>query len=128
MVKDAEKFAEEDKLVRDRVNAKADLESTVYNVRTQLKDKERLGGKLNKEDKEALTKAVEEQMKWLDDNPEASLEDLKKHKEDFENVLTPITTKLYKKQNEDRSRGRPPPPPPRPGADKETADEQKDEL
>ncbi|CAF2977871.1 unnamed protein product [Rotaria socialis] len=44
MIKDSEKFADEDKKVKDRVDAKNELESYAYSLKTQLSDKEKLGG------------------------------------------------------------------------------------
>jgi len=40
MIKDAEKFADEDKKVKEKVEAKNELESYVYSLKNQLGDKE----------------------------------------------------------------------------------------
>ncbi|CAF4360789.1 unnamed protein product, partial [Rotaria sp. Silwood2] len=39
--------------------------------------------------------AVEEQIKWLESNPMAEVDELKEHKKQLEEVVTPIMTKLY---------------------------------
>merc|ERR1711970_1320434 len=57
MVQDAEQFAEEDAQAKERVDAKNELEGLAYSMKNQVNDKEKLGGKLSEEDKEAITTA-----------------------------------------------------------------------
>jgi heat shock protein 5 len=103
MIKDSERFAEEDKKVKDRVDAKNELESYVYSLKTQLADKEKLGGKLSSDEKSTIEKEIEEKIKWLDENQaSAEVDDFKAQKKSIEDVVTPIMTKLYQ--------GQPPPP------------------
>ena len=116
MINDAEKFADEDKKVKDRVEAKNELESYAYSLKTQLKDEEKLGGKLSPEDKETVTKAVDKAIEWLDENSDAETEEFKEQKEELEGVVNPIITKLYGEQA---------PPPPEGGGEDEF---EKDEL
>jgi molecular chaperone DnaK (HSP70) len=98
MVNDAEKFADEDKAVKERVEAKNELESYTYSLKNQVGDKEKLGGKLTEEDKKTVTEAVEKTIAWMDKNHEASSEDLKKQKKELEDVVQPIISKLYQGQ------------------------------
>ncbi len=119
MIKDSERFAEEDKKVKDRVDAKNELESYVYSLKTQIADKEKLGGKLSSDEKSTIEKEIEEKIKWLDENQaSADIEDFKAQKKSIEDVVTPIMTKLYQ--------GQPPPP----GSDVPPTDDEtnKDEL
>ncbi|CAF4761852.1 unnamed protein product, partial [Rotaria magnacalcarata] len=95
MIKDSEKFADEDRKVKDRVDAKNELESYAYSLKTQLNDKEKLGGKLSDTDKQTIEEAVEEQIKWLESNQGAEADELKEHKKKLEEIVTPIMTKLY---------------------------------
>merc|ERR1712096_184312 len=62
MVNDAEKFAEEDKKLKERIDTRNELESYAYSLKNQIGDKEKLGGKLSSEDKETMEKAVEEKI------------------------------------------------------------------
>lgn len=64
MIKDAEKFADDDKKVKDRVEAKNELESYAYSLKTQMADKEKLGGKLSDDDKTKIEEAIDEAIKW----------------------------------------------------------------
>ncbi|CAF0899217.1 unnamed protein product [Didymodactylos carnosus] len=112
MIKDSEKFADEDKKVKDRVDAKNELESYAYSLKTQLADKEKLGGKLSTEDKETIEKAVDEQIKWIEANQQAEVEELKEHKKQLEEIVTPIMTKLYGQGGGPGGPGGESPPPP----------------
>jgi endoplasmic reticulum chaperone BiP len=95
MIKDAEKFADEDKKVKERVEAKNELESYVYSLKNQINDKEKLGGKLSAEEKETIETAVEEKIKWLEANANAEVDDFKEQKKGLEEKVNPIVTKFY---------------------------------
>lgn len=112
MIKDAEKFADEDKKVKEKVEARNELESYTYSLKNQIGDKEKLGAKLSDEEKKKIEEAVDEKIKWLEKNPEAEVEDFKAQKKDLEEVVQPIIAKLY------AGAGTPPP----------AGDETKDEL
>lgn len=95
MVNDAEKFAEEDVKLKDRIDARNDLESYSYSLKNQIGDKEKLGGKLSSEDKEIIEKAVEEKIEWLESHQDAETEDFKAKKKELEEIVQPIVSKLY---------------------------------
>ncbi|ROT66321.1 Bip [Penaeus vannamei] len=116
MIKDAEVFADEDKKLKERVESRNELESYAYSLKNQINDKEKLGAKLSDEDKEKMEEAIEEKIKWLEDNPESDAEDYKTQKKELEDVVQPIITKLYQQSGEA-------PPPTEDGEDYE-----KDEL
>ncbi|CAF0894031.1 unnamed protein product [Rotaria sordida] len=119
MIKDSERFAEEDKKVKDRVDAKNELESYVYSLKTQIADKDKLGSKLSSDDKSTIEKEIEEKIKWLDENQAtADVDDFKAQKKSIEDVVTPIMTKLYQGQQ----------PPPGDNAPPTGDDGNKDEL
>jgi len=46
MIKEAEKFAEDDKKLKELVESRSDLESYAYSLKNQIGDKEQLGGKV----------------------------------------------------------------------------------
>merc|ERR1711998_765602 len=54
MVQDAEKFAEEDRLLKEQVEARNGLEGYLYGLKNQVGDEEKLGAKLSDEDKETI--------------------------------------------------------------------------
>ncbi|CAB3400369.1 unnamed protein product [Caenorhabditis bovis] len=96
MINDAEKFAEDDKKVKEKAEARNELESYAYSLKNQIEDKEKLGGKLDADDKKTIEEAVEEAISWLGSNAEASAEELKEQKKDLEGKVQPIISKLYK--------------------------------
>nr|XP_054769429.1 endoplasmic reticulum chaperone BiP-like [Lytechinus pictus] len=115
MVNEAERFAEEDKKTKEKVEARNELESYSYSLKNQVNDEEKLGGKLSDDEKDTIMSAVDEQIEWLDANPDADTEEYQEHKKELEAVVNPIVSKLYD------GAGAPPP-----GGD-EDADEEYDE-
>ncbi|KAK7931865.1 glucose-regulated protein [Apiospora marii] len=96
MVAEAEKYAEEDKATRERIEARNGLENYAFNLKNQVNDDEGLGGKIDEEDKETIMDAVKEATDWLDENAaSATAEDFEEQKEKLSNVAYPITSKLY---------------------------------
>ena len=110
MVNDAEKFADEDKEVKAKVDAKNEFESYAYSLKNQIGDKEKLGSKLSEEDKTSLTKAVEEAISWLESHADAGTEELKTEKKKLEDVATPIISKIYQQQGGQAGEGAGPGP------------------
>ncbi|KAL0276402.1 UNVERIFIED_CONTAM: hypothetical protein PYX00_003989 [Menopon gallinae] len=95
MIKDAEKFADEDKKLKEKVESRNELESYAYSLKNQLKDKSKLGGKVSDDDKAKMEEAIEEKIKWLEQNPDAEADDYKEQKKELEDVTKPIIEKLY---------------------------------
>ncbi|KAF2201912.1 heat shock protein 70 [Delitschia confertaspora ATCC 74209] len=96
MVEEAEKYAEEDKATRERIEARNGLENYAYSLKNQLNDEEGLGGKIEEDDKETILEAVKETQDWLEENAAtANAEDFEEQKEKLSGVAYPITSKLY---------------------------------
>jgi len=96
MVEEAEKFAEEDKITREKIEARNGLENYAFSLKNQVKDEEGLGGKIDEEDKESILEAIKEATDWLEENAQtATTEDFEEQKEKLSNVAYPITSKLY---------------------------------
>lgn len=96
MVREAEEFAEEDKLVKEKVDARNALEGYCYNLKNQLEDEEKgLAGKLSEEDQEAIETAVNDALEWLDENEEADLDELKDKQKEVEKIVNPIVQEIY---------------------------------
>lgn len=54
MVEEAERYAEEDKAIKERIEARNGLENYAYSLKNQVNDKDGLGGKLDEDDKETV--------------------------------------------------------------------------
>ncbi len=71
MVADAEKFAESDKLLKEKIDAKHQLENYIYQMRNTIEDKEKLATKLSDEDKNTISEALTETQDWINSNDDA---------------------------------------------------------
>lgn len=119
MIQDAEKFAEDDKKMKDKVDAKNELESYCYSLKNQIGDSEKLGSKLSESEKSEITQAVDDAIEWLDSNSDADTEELRSKKKEVEEVVNPIISKLYQQAG-----GAPPPT----GGEEDQYDQERDEL
>jgi len=96
MVAEAEEFAEEDKKVKERIDARNGLESYVYNLKNTLEDDEKgLADKLSPEDKKELQDMIDETLDWMEENPEAEKEDYDDKQKEVENISNPIMRQMY---------------------------------
>mmetsp|Transcript_2242 Transcript_2242/g.3721 ORF Transcript_2242/g.3721 Transcript_2242/m.3721 type:complete len:659 (-) Transcript_2242:216-2192(-) len=97
MVQEAEEFQEEDKKVRDKIEARNQLENYVYSMKNTLSDSEKgVADKIGDEDKETIEKALEEANEWLDDNQDAEKEDFEEKLKDVTDACSPIISKVYR--------------------------------
>jgi molecular chaperone DnaK len=89
MVKEAEKFSDEDKRKKEKVEAKNQGESLVYSTEKLLKD---MGDKVSKEEKEKVQSAIEKLKEALkaDDSDR-----IKAASEEVTTSLHGITTRMY---------------------------------
>ena len=95
MIQDAEIFAEEDKMLKERVESRNELESFVYSLKNQINDQEKLGSKLTDEEKAKIEEALDEKIQWLEEHVDADAEDFKAEKKILEEVVQPIIARLY---------------------------------
>lgn len=97
MVKEAEEFADEDKKVKERIDARNSLETYVYNMRNQINDKDKLADKLEADEKEKVEAATKEALEWMDDNQSAEKEEYEEKLKEVEAVCNPIITAVYQR-------------------------------
>jgi L1 cell adhesion molecule like protein len=83
MVAEAEKYADEDKEVAERVQAKNGLESYTYGLKNTIAEN---GDKFDAADKATLEAKVEETIKFLDTGDAASKEEIESHQKELEAV------------------------------------------
>ena len=94
-VKEAEKFAEEDKSRREVVDTRNMLDSLIFNSEKIMKYN---GDKLSEEDKTALANAIEEAKKHL---ASEDLTELKNASDAFTKVTNDVFSKMYQKASEE---------------------------
>mmetsp|Transcript_5535 Transcript_5535/g.7831 ORF Transcript_5535/g.7831 Transcript_5535/m.7831 type:complete len:122 (+) Transcript_5535:935-1300(+) len=96
MVQEAEQYADEDRKVKERIDARNGLESYLYNLKNTLEDDEKgLADKLSADDKEEIESTITEALDWLDENPEADKEEYEEKQKEVEQVTSPIMRNLY---------------------------------
>lgn len=94
MVKDAEKYASEDKTHQERIQAKNSLESYAYSMR-QTMDDEKMKDKIDAADRKKVQSKVDEVIKWLDGNLSAEKDEFEEKKKELESVCNPVMMKFY---------------------------------
>merc|ERR1740125_19214 len=87
MVQEAKEYEEEDKKVKEKIDAKNSLESYIYNIKNTINDEDKIKDKLSDEDKETLEEVVKTTTEWIDENSSAEKE--------VEQTVNPIMSKLY---------------------------------
>jgi heat shock protein 5 len=96
MVQEAEQFAEEDRKVKERIDARNGLESYLYNLKNTLDDDEKgLADNISAEDKKELQDIIDEALDWMDSNPEADKEDYAEKTKEVEQIANPIMRNVY---------------------------------
>ena len=97
MVKEAEEFAEQDQKEKEKIEARNQLESYLYNLKNSIS--EQLEGKIDSDDKTSLTSSIEDALIWLEDNPNAEKEDYDGKQKEVESVANVILKKAYESAN-----------------------------
>jgi len=95
MVEDAERYAEQDELVRSRIEARNNLELYVSNVNRLVNDPESAGKKIDAEDIGIIKSALAEVEEFVNANPEADPAEYEEQRASLEAVVNPITAKVY---------------------------------
>ena len=70
MIWEGEKFADEDKKLRQKIDARNSLDNYLRTMRNTIENPEKLG-KLSEDDKETIWEALIVYIEWLSENPEA---------------------------------------------------------
>jgi heat shock protein 1/8 len=94
MVADAERFKAEDKVHKEKVEAKNALEGYIYNMRNTIND-EKWKDKIDAGDKAKVEKAIADTQKWLDTNEHAEKDEYEAHQKEVEGICMPIMQKMY---------------------------------
>ncbi|CAD1809272.1 Endoplasmic reticulum chaperone BiP [Candida parapsilosis] len=98
MVEEAEKYAQQDQELKEKIEARNSLENYAHLLKGQLSDKSEtgLGSKLEEDDRETLDDAIKETLEFIEDNFDtATAEEFEEQKQKLIDVANPITAKLY---------------------------------
>ena len=99
MVKEAEKFKEEDKKEGEKVDARNNLESYVYQVKSSIED-DKLKEKLEERDIKKINKKVDSIIKLLEDGNDYEKEDYESKMKDLERSFNKVVNKVYEQGND----------------------------
>jgi len=94
MVRDAEKYKDEDDKLKERVSAKNGLEGYCFNMKQTL-DEPSLKDKISEGDRKKISEACDEALKWLEANQLAEKEEFEHRQKELESICKPVITKLY---------------------------------
>merc|ERR1711968_31928 len=87
MIREAEEFAEEDKLAKERIDARNAFDGYIHSMKSAVEgsgDNKGLGEKMDEDEKD-----------WLSSNPEADAEEIKEKQKEIEGICSPIIQKYY---------------------------------
>ena len=93
MVADAEKFKEDDIKAKEIIDAKNNFENNVYQMKTSLSD-EKISSLIDEELKTNLTKIIEENVSWLENNQNVSKEEYESRLKNFQESMKPLQEKM----------------------------------
>ena len=94
LIKEAEKFKDQDEKIRKRVEAKNGLESYCVSIKHTLDD-EKLKDKIPQGDKDTIKAKVEEVERWMSSNADAETGAFEAKQKELEGIFNPIMTKIY---------------------------------
>jgi len=95
MIKDSEKYAEEDKAIKAKIDAKNQFENYIYQMKNSVEDKDKLAEKLSDEDKSTIKDALTDAQDWLNANSDAEKDDFEEKLKEVQGTCDPIIKKVY---------------------------------
>merc|ERR1712146_703598 len=97
LLEEAKQYEEEDRIERERIEAKNKLESYIYSMKSQVKDTEKLADKISEDEKELVLQYLDEAEDWMmeqDDNS-TTKDDYEDKQKELEEIFGPIIKKAY---------------------------------
>lgn len=96
MLEIATEMAEKDKITKERILARNDLENHIYLVRNQLNE---IKNKLTESDQTTIQTAIKEALSWLEENQHVEKSFYVEKMKDFKSIIDPILSS-YHQENE----------------------------
>ena len=95
MIKEAEKYAEDDKKIKENIDSKNSLESYLFNLKSTLNEG-KIKENLEDNDLKELNKVVDNAIQWLDDNDDKEKDDYDQKQKEVSDLVNPKLTQAYK--------------------------------
>jgi heat shock protein 1/8 len=100
MIQEADKFKEDDLKLKEKLEARNDLENYIYNARNSANTEE-FKATLSEDDGKKITELVTETIQWLEDNDDCTKEEYDEKRKSVEELLTPIFMASHNKNSQD---------------------------
>merc|ERR1712146_614423 len=98
MIKESEEYAEEDKAIKDKIDAKNQFENYIYQMKNSVEDKDKLAEKISEDDKSSIQDALTDASDWLNANSDAEKGDFEDKLKELQAVCDPIIAQVYQAQ------------------------------
>merc|ERR1711988_1418182 len=95
---DSEKYAEEDKAIKEKIDVKNQFENYIYQMKNSVEDKDKLAEKIGEEDKSKIKDALTDAQDWLNANTDAEKDDFEDKLKELQGICDPIISKVYQGQ------------------------------
>lgn len=105
LVEESEKFAEEDKAAKERIDARNQFDNYVFSMKNQIEDPDKLGKKVTDDEKATIKDALKDAESWLSSNNEADKEAYEEQQKKLEGICNPIIQKYYKEGQAEGGQG-----------------------
>ncbi len=102
MVKDADKYKEDDQKYQNTMTSKNKLEQYIFSLKTSVND-EKLKDKFSEEDKSVVEKVVVDTNNWISQSENSSFEDFELKLKEVEELCKPIMMKIYQNNTENNN-------------------------
>jgi len=94
LIKEADKYKQEDEMIKAKVEAKNQLEQMCYQYRQTLQE-EKLKNIFTEDEKKKINKATDDALKWSNDHPAASKDEYDSKIKEIEAIFNPIMMRVY---------------------------------
>merc|ERR1712025_422701 len=98
MIREAEEFAEEDKLAKERIDARNAFDGYMYSMKSAIEgsgENKGLGEKMDEDEKATIDDAIKDGQDWTQSNPDADAEEIQEKQKEIEGICSPIIQKYY---------------------------------
>jgi len=94
MVNEAEKYKADDDAQRAKVESKNGLENYCFTMKNSMNDSN-IKDKIEASDAEAVNKAIEEALQWLDNNQMAEKDEFDAKMKELQEICDPVMVKVH---------------------------------
>jgi len=92
MIQEAERFKKEDEEAQQKIDSKNKLENYIYNVKSSVLTDENKSN-MNLDEYNLISETINETIKWLESNKNASIEEYNKKYSEIESIILPLISK-----------------------------------